>query len=107
MTRPRNAPRGKECKDCKAERGTTQATIDAFNEKYGSENHPNNKNAFGKCVSSKAQETAEAQQQATLSAAKKCKAERKTDATAFATAYGTKKNAFGKCVSKNAKEKPA
>jgi hypothetical protein len=41
-------------------------------------------------------------------AAKKCKAERKRDAAAFATKYGTnpnKSNAFGKCVS--AQEKKA
>jgi hypothetical protein len=39
-------------KACKAERGTTQATRDAFAEKYGT--NANNKNAFGKCVSMKA-----------------------------------------------------
>jgi hypothetical protein len=94
-------------KACKTERGTTQATMDAFNEKYAPADHPNKKNGFGKCVSSKAQETTEAQQEATLSAAKKCKAERKSNPAAFATTYGAKKNAFGKCVSKNAKEKPA
>jgi hypothetical protein len=92
-------------KTCKAERDSIG--VDAFNEKYAPADHPNKKNGFGKCVSSKAQETTEAQQDATLSAAKKCKAERKSNPAAFATAYGTKKNAFGKCVSKNAKEKPA
>jgi hypothetical protein len=98
-------------KACKAERGTTQQSMDAFNEKYGT--NPNKKNAFGKCVSSKAEETAEAQQEATLNAAKKCKAERGSTLQsigAFSDKYGTnanKKNAFGKCVSKNAKPAPA
>jgi ABC-type microcin C transport system permease subunit YejB len=36
-------------KKCKAERGTTSATIEAFKQKYGT-NH-NKANAFGKCVS--------------------------------------------------------
>jgi ABC-type microcin C transport system permease subunit YejB len=98
-------------KECKTERGTTQTTIDAFNAKYGT--NKNKKNAFGKCVSSKAKETTEAQQDATLNAAKTCKAERgatQTTIDAFNAKYGTnknKKNAFGKCVSKNAKEKAA
>ena len=36
-------------KKCKAERGTTAASIAAFNEKYGT--NKNKKNGFGKCVS--------------------------------------------------------
>ena len=36
-------------KMCKAERGTTAATIDAFNKRHGT--NKNKKNAFGKCVS--------------------------------------------------------
>jgi hypothetical protein len=36
-------------KTCKTERGTSAATIAAFNEKYGT--NKNEKNAFGKCVS--------------------------------------------------------
>jgi hypothetical protein len=47
QTAARNA-----AKACVAERGTTQATRDAFAEKYGT--NANNKNAFGKCVSMKA-----------------------------------------------------
>jgi hypothetical protein len=87
--------------ECKAERAAGEA---AFNSKYGK--NENDKNAFGKCVSSKVAEDVQAQQQATLNAAKQCKAERATNAQAFADKYGTnpnKKNAFGKCVSKLAK----
>lgn len=39
-------------KECKAERGETDATREAFAEKYGT--NANNRNAFGKCVSGKA-----------------------------------------------------
>jgi hypothetical protein len=37
-------------KECDAERGGTEATREAFSEKYGT--NENNRNAFGKCVSS-------------------------------------------------------
>ena len=86
--------------------------MDAFNLKYGT--NKNKKNAFGKCVSSKASAAVESQEDATLNAAKKCKAERADvnfaaghGGKSFADFYGTnanKKNAFGKCVSKLAKE---
>jgi hypothetical protein len=66
------------------------------------------KNAFGKCVSTKAQALEQAQQQATISAAKTCKTERTSlGAVAFTTKYGGHtSNAFGKCVSKTAKATP-
>lgn len=93
-------------KSCKAERGTTAESMAAFKAKYGK--NANMKNAFGKCVSMKAQQlTAAAQELAEKNAAKKCKKERDTDPVAFKTNYGTNKNksnAFGKCVSKLAKE---
>jgi hypothetical protein len=94
-------------KACKTERGTTPASKAAFDLKYGT--NDNKKNAFGKCVSSTATEEVADQQQATLNAAKSCKAERGTTLatrTDFGTKYGTnanKKNAFGKCVSQKAK----
>lgn len=84
--------------ECKAERAADEA---AFNAKYGK--NANDKNAFGKCVSSKSTEEVESTQEATLNAAKKCKAMRASQRAAFDQAYGTKKNAFGKCVSKQSK----
>jgi len=87
---------------CKAEQDANPA---AFAAKYGK--NANDKNAFGKCVSEQAKDSVEAQQQATLNAAKKCKAERAANTQAFAAKYGTnanKRNAFGKCVSKLASE---
>jgi hypothetical protein len=94
--------------ECKAEQADANFAGahggETFAEFYGT--NPNGKNAFGKCVSSKATESVEDAQQATLNAAKKCKAERALGAQAFADNYGTnknKRNAFGKCVSKYAK----
>jgi hypothetical protein len=97
-------------KACKAERGTTSASVAAFKERYGT--NGNKANAFGKCVSGKAKKAEaeeEAEAQAEENAAKKCKAERGTtpaSIAAFKERYGTnhnKANAFGKCVSKLAK----
>jgi hypothetical protein len=91
-------------KDCKAER---DLNAEAFKTKYGT--NKNGKNAFGKCVSSKASEkkaamdAADAQEIAEIkNAAKECKAERDANPTTFKTTYGKNKNdknAFGKCVS--------
>ena len=58
----------------------------------------NLKNAFGNCVSSKANASAQGQQQSTIKAAKTCRNLQKTDLKTFSATYGAKKNAFGKCV---------
>ena len=101
-------------KACKAERGTTAQSIEAFKQKYGT--NANKANAFGKCVSGKAKAKKEAaaedaaEERAEENAAKKCKAERGTtvqSVEAFKQKYGTnanKANAFGKCVSKLSKQ---
>ena len=89
-------------KDCKAERALDPAAFDA---KYGT--NKNNKNAFGRCVSQKAKALSQDQEDATVNAAKTCRAERALDSDAFRNKYGTnhnKRNAFGKCVSKHARE---
>jgi Ca2+-binding RTX toxin-like protein len=85
--------------DCKAERTADPAL---FAEKYGT--NKNNKNAYGKCVSGKAQEATEEATEARVNAAKTCKTMRADDRAGFDAKYGTKKNAFGKCVSTTAKE---
>lgn len=108
-------------KECKVERSDPNfaATHDGktFEEFYGK--NRNGKNAYGKCVSTKAQEhksaadAADAQEvQAFKNAAKECAAERSDPDFAaghggesFAEFYGTnrnKRNAFGKCVSSKA-----
>jgi hypothetical protein len=77
----------------------------SFDEFYGT--GPNHKNAFGKCVSSKAKASLEQQQSATKNAARSCKAERSSmEGPAFRAKYGKNandRNAFGKCVSQLAK----
>jgi len=100
---------------CKAEQadpnfaaGHSGMTFDQF---YGT-NH-NEKNSFGKCVSTKAQELQVQQEENLQNAAQQCRAERSDED--FATSHGGKsftdfygsnknrKNAFGKCVSQKAK----
>ena len=82
-----------------------------FDQVYGT--NANDRNSFGKCVSSKVQST-EAQQEENLqNAAQQCRAERGDAGFAaahggksFTDFYGTnhnRKNAFGKCVSQKAK----
>jgi hypothetical protein len=106
-----NAPQA-----CRDERGTTDETRAAFEQKYGT--NKNGRNAFGKCVSAKPHEleaAADAQDhqaaKARKSAAKTCAEERGDSAetrAAFAQKYGSGKhgkNAFGKCVSQLAKAK--
>jgi hypothetical protein len=83
---------------CKAERKADPA---AFAEQYGT--NANKKNAYGKCVSGKAQEAANTRAAERANAAKTCKAQKAADTAAFEQAYGPGKSAFGKCVSASAK----
>jgi hypothetical protein len=89
-------------KECRAERGTTDATREAFKAKYAN---------FGHCVSQTAREAKAERKAAHRTAVTDCRDERgDTDETiaAFREKYGTnasKKNAFGKCVSQTAKAK--
>jgi hypothetical protein len=100
-----NANNANAAKQCRMEQQDPNFAANhggkTFDQLYGT--GANGKNAFGKCVSSKANEAAEDESHATLNAARKCKAERANDAVAFKNTYGTNKNkanAFGKCVSK-------
>ena len=75
-----------------------------FDQFYGTGKH--GKNAMGNCVSSTSQAATAAQNAATISASRACRAEQKADAAGFASHYGTgaaKANAFGRCVSQKAK----
>ena len=99
---------------CRAERGTADATREAFRTKYGT-NH-NGANAFGKCVSAQAKALKpmdSGEEQERVAAAKTCDTERGTTAesrAAFADKYGTgrhNRNAFGRCVSAAAKSSGA
>jgi hypothetical protein len=86
---------------CRTERSADAA---AFAANYGT--GPKHKNAFGNCVSQKAKAAAAARVAATKAAFQACWTERKADAAAFRSKYGTnanKSNAFGKCVSAQVK----
>ena len=49
--KPTKADKQHAQQECRAERGTTDASRQAFRDKYGT--NANKKNAFGKCVSQK------------------------------------------------------
>jgi len=71
-----------------------------FTQHYGT--NENGSNAFGKCVSQHAQAQNQADQQATVNAARQCQSERKQmGERAFRTKYRT----FGGCVSQRAKQR--
>ena len=97
--------------DCKAERD--ELGREEFAKEYGT--NKNKKNAYGKCVSSKAKaEEAEMDKEDAEEAddrkhaARECAAERDDiGRDEFADEYGTnenKRNAFGKCVSRKARD---
>jgi hypothetical protein len=98
------ANRTNAARACRAEMAMPEADFRAahdgksFAEFYG--RNENERNAFGKCVSSKTR-TQNAQQEARLmNAARACKAERAANAAAFVARYGGRAaSAFGKCVS--------
>jgi hypothetical protein len=76
-----------------------------FDQYYGT--GPTFRNAFGRCVSSKAKSASDQARQNTMNAARECKAERSELGPAeFRAKYGKNandRNAFGKCVSALAK----
>ena len=99
--------------ECSAEQADANfpATHDGktFAEHYGT--GPKLRNAFGKCVSSKAKAASDQTRENTVNAARECKAERvQLGAGPFREKYGrnaSDRNAFGKCVSQLAKAKTA
>src|SRR3712207_842960 len=105
---PTQQDRRSAAAECRAERGATAATREAFAVKYGT-NH-NKRNAFGKCVSSKSAEEQKEREEAQSIASEQCRTERGTTAAsreAFAQKCGTnrnKRNADGKCGSSKSQE---
>jgi hypothetical protein len=85
-------------KACKAERAADPA---AFTKKYAT--NKNGKNAYGKCVSTKARHATGQETQARVNAAKTCKKLKAEQKATFEADYGTNKNAFAKCVAQTAK----
>jgi hypothetical protein len=102
--KPSKADKREAQKECRAERGTTDATREAFKAQYRN---------FGACVSEKAREAKAERKSAKRNAARDCREERgdtEESRAAFRETYGTngnKKNAFGKCVSQKAKAERA
>ena len=80
------ADRREAQKECRAERGTTDATREAFKAKYRN---------FGACVSQRAHEANAERKQAKRAAKRECRDE------------GLKGREFGKCVSQKAKTSTA
>ena len=103
---PSKADKSNASKQCRAERGTTSATREAFAQKYGT--NADNSNAFGKCVSQKAREELRERRAAKRQEVREGRAEpAEIGREAFAEKYGTNRNnrnAFGKCVSREAKK---
>jgi hypothetical protein len=101
--------------ECRFERGSTPATQLAFRLNWGE--NANHRNAFGKCVATRAGEESQEREDAHANAAKECEAEQAMSDQDFAAVpehagktfeqfYGTNENlsnAFGKCVSTKAK----
>jgi hypothetical protein len=101
LAKPDQAEKAAAKAQCKAERGHSSATREAFKAKYHS---------FRACVRSNAAEEEAENETAHENAAKECKAERAAGRAAFQALYGTNKNdknAFGKCVSGKATAKKA
>jgi hypothetical protein len=88
--------------ECRALRGTDEATREAFKAEWGSL-------GLGRCVNAKAKEAKAERKAAKRNASRDCREERgdtEESIAAFREKYGTnasKKNAFGKCVSQGAK----
>jgi hypothetical protein len=103
--KPAQVDRINAAQECRTERGTSDATREAFRVKYGT--NKSKRNAFGKCVSRTARAEESEREDSRTNAAKACKAERaELGAVAFNEKYGTNKkksNAYGKCVSSTAK----
>ena len=108
VAKPTKSDQRNAARECKALRGSTDATREAFRASFKS---------MGSCVAQKAKEEATERRVAKVNAAKECKAEMADPNFAsthsnktFADFYGTNdndKNAFGKCVSTKAHEKKA
>ena len=101
--KPSKADKQEAQRECRAERGTTDATREAFKPKYRN---------FGDCVSQKAREAKAERKEARTNASRECREERgDTEASreAFRAKYGTNENSerFGKCVSQKAKAQRA
>jgi hypothetical protein len=86
VAKPSQADKREAQRECRDERGTTEATREAFKAKYRN---------FGDCVSGKAREAKAERKAARKSAVRECRED------------GLKGREFGKCVSQKARAKRA
>jgi hypothetical protein len=93
----------KTCKAAQAADPAAFATQYGTNGKAGSKGA--GKNALGKCISAAVNHSVSTQVAKIKGAGAQCKAALKSDAKAFATAYGSSKGAFAKCVQQTAAAK--
>ena len=109
VAKPSESNEANAAQECRAERGDSAATREAFRVRYGT--NKTKSNAFGKCVSARARDEEHEGETARANASKHCKAEaEQLGAEPFAAKYGSGKNgrnAHGKCVSGKAKEHEA
>jgi len=95
-----NAPESEQILQNSAQEcGDEQADAATFAATYGE-----HKNAFGKCVSTKAKEQGDELVEETTNAAQECDNFRDEQPAAFAAEHGEGENAFGKCVSNAVRE---
>jgi hypothetical protein len=95
VAKPDKAEKDAAKAECRAERGKSKATREAFRAKY---------DGFADCVRQAAADEEAENEEARKNGAKQCAAERRDmGRDAFAEEYGTNwsgRNAFGKCVSR-------
>jgi hypothetical protein len=103
LVRAAQADEANASQACKAEQTDPTFAVShggkTFADFYG--RNADRSDAFGNCVSTKAQAAANARQAATLNASQTCKGERAADPAAFKTKYGKRgdrSDAFGRCV---------
>jgi uncharacterized protein (DUF305 family) len=107
-SRERGKARKNAARECREERGDTDASREAFRNKYGT--NTNKRNAFGKCVSQHARankEDMDDHDKNVINAARHCRTEHGSgllnNSDWDELINKNKRNAFGKCVSWHAR----
>jgi hypothetical protein len=102
LAKPNQNDRSNAAQECREERGTTPESREAFRQRYGT--NKNKRNAFGKCVSRRAEDEEAERRSARSQAVEECRAEHPRGQGKPEKGQA---NAFGKCVSEKARQKRA
>jgi hypothetical protein len=102
LAKPNHQDRTNAAQECRQERGTTAETREDFRQRYGE--NKNGRNAFGKCVSRRANDEEAERRSARSQAVEDCREEHPRGQGRPEEGQA---NAFGKCVSEKAKQKKA